>query len=80
MLALTVLASCVSLLWWIATLNTFQIWSMQPGDVHEDEARSILRTMILLFLALVLVGVPQLGLRHGLGRGLPQRPAHEQAP
>ncbi len=55
MLALTVLASCVSLLWWIATLNTLQIWSMQPGDVHEDEARSLLRTMILLFLALLLV-------------------------
>jgi hypothetical protein len=55
MLALTVLASCVSLLWWIATLNTLQIWSMQPGEMHEDEARSLLRTMILLFLALLLV-------------------------
>ena len=50
-----VVASCVSLLWWIATLNTLQIWSMQPGDVHEDEARSLLRTMILLFLAALLV-------------------------
>ena len=55
MLALSILASCVSLLWWIATLNTLQIWSLQPGDVHESEARSLLRTMILIILALLLV-------------------------
>ena len=55
MLSLSILASCVSLLWWIATLNTLQIWSMQPGEVHEDEARTLLRTMILIILALLLV-------------------------
>ena len=55
LLSLSILASCVSLLWWIATLNTLQIWSMQPGEVHEDEARGLLRTMILIILALVLV-------------------------
>jgi hypothetical protein len=55
MLSLSILASCVSLLWWIATLNTLQIWSMQPGEVHESDARSLLRTMILIILALLLV-------------------------
>ena len=48
MLALSVVASCAALLWGIATLNTLQIWSLQPGDVHEDGARSVLRTMVLL--------------------------------
>ncbi len=57
MLSLSILASCVSLLWWIATLNTLQIWSMQPSEVHEDEARTLLRTMVLIVLALLLVVV-----------------------
>ena len=55
MLALKVVASCVSLLWGIATLNTLQIWSLQPGDVHEDERPALLRTMILLCSALLAV-------------------------
>jgi hypothetical protein len=55
MLALKILASCTALLWGIATLNTLQIWSLQPGDVHEDEARAVLRTMILIAIALLAV-------------------------
>jgi hypothetical protein len=55
MLALKVVASCTALLWGIATLNTLQIWSLQPGDVHEDEARAVLRTMILIGIALLAV-------------------------
>jgi hypothetical protein len=55
MLALKVLASCTALLWGIVTLNTIQIWTLQPGDLHEDEARGVLRTMILLGIALLAV-------------------------
>lgn len=55
MLALKVLASCVALLWGIVTLNSIQIWTLQPGDLHEDEARSVLRTMILIGIALLAV-------------------------
>ncbi len=55
MLALKIVASCTALLWGIATLNTLQIWSLQPGDVHEDEARAVVHTMILIAIALVAV-------------------------
>jgi hypothetical protein len=55
MLSLKVLSSCVALLWGIVTLNTIQIWTLQPGDLHEDEARSVLRTMILIGIALLAV-------------------------
>ena len=53
-LAFRILASCVTLLWWIATLNTLQIWSLQPGEVHE-RTLSLRGTMILIILALLLV-------------------------
>jgi hypothetical protein len=53
MLALKVFASCTAMLWGIVTLNSIQIWTLQPGGLHEDEARAVLRTMILIFLALL---------------------------
>jgi hypothetical protein len=53
MLGLKILASCTALLWAIVTLNSMEIWTLQPGDPHEDEARAVLRTMILIFLALL---------------------------
>jgi len=53
MLGLKILASCTALLWAIVTLNSIEIWTLQPGDPHEDEARAVLRTMILIFLALL---------------------------
>jgi hypothetical protein len=53
LLALKILASCTALLWGIVTLNSIEIWSLQPGDFHEDEARAVLRTMVLIFIALL---------------------------
>lgn len=53
MLALKIVASCTALLWGIVTLNSIEIWSLQPGSFHEDEARAVLRTMILIFIALL---------------------------
>jgi Protein of unknown function (DUF2510)/Domain of unknown function (DUF4328) len=55
MLSLKVLASCVALLWAIATLNGISIWSMQPGALHEGLARSLLESMVLIGLGLILV-------------------------
>lgn len=60
-LGLWVAVSCVAMLWQIATLNTLEIWSLQPGDLHETEARDLLRQMILIVVAQVIVHVVSVG-------------------
>ena len=55
MQSVKVLASCVALLWGIATLNSIQIWSMQPGELHEGDARALLESMVLIGLGLCAV-------------------------
>lgn len=56
-LGLWIVVSCVAMLWQIATLNTLEIWSLQPGDLHETEARDLLRQTILIVVAQILVHV-----------------------
>lgn len=51
LLSLWITVSCVAMLWQIATLNTLSIWQLQPGDGHDTEARRILQTMLLIYLA-----------------------------
>jgi len=56
-LGLWIAVSCIAMLWQIATLNTLEVWSLQPGDLHEGEARDLLRQTILIVVAQLLVHV-----------------------
>lgn len=59
-LGLWIAVSAIAMLWQIATLNTLQVWSLQPGEPHDTEARSILQTAILIVIAQLLVFVVNL--------------------